>query len=276
MGSGCRSNRRSTSATIGGAIATNDSGPLRHRYGTPRDLLIGIRLALTDGRLIKAGGNVVKNVAGYDLGQADERIVRQPGRDRERDVQADAAAGARRARWSRASTTRLRWSTALAAIRREPARGLGVRGARRCDPRDAGESAAGGYRLLLKFESTPGALNAHVQKARAPVGGDAVRGRGRRGRSRRSGASTSRALWAAPGAIVKAAWLPASLGRVARVHRRRARHRRRRRATAAPRSASGLLRVDGDVAVAAAHRRATCGAKRPVPPRRRAAGGRRS
>jgi len=56
-------------ATIGGAIATNDSGPLRHRYGTPRDLLIGIRLALTDGRLIKAGGNVVKNVAGYDLGK---------------------------------------------------------------------------------------------------------------------------------------------------------------------------------------------------------------
>ncbi len=56
-------------ATIGGAIATNDSGPLRHRYGTPRDLLIGIRLALTDGRLIKSGGNVVKNVAGYDLGK---------------------------------------------------------------------------------------------------------------------------------------------------------------------------------------------------------------
>src|SRR5262249_52736730 len=56
-------------ATIGGAIATNDSGPLRHRYGTPRDLVIGIRLALTDGRLIKAGGNVVKNVAVYDLGK---------------------------------------------------------------------------------------------------------------------------------------------------------------------------------------------------------------
>ena len=54
-------------ATIGGAIATNDSGPLRHRYGTPRDLLIGVQLAMADGRLIKAGGNVVKNVAGYDL-----------------------------------------------------------------------------------------------------------------------------------------------------------------------------------------------------------------
>jgi len=54
-------------ATIGGMVATNDAGPLRHRYGTPRDLLIGITLALTDGTVIKAGGHVVKNVAGYDL-----------------------------------------------------------------------------------------------------------------------------------------------------------------------------------------------------------------
>jgi glycolate oxidase FAD binding subunit len=56
-------------ATIGGLVATNDSGSLRHRYGTPRDLLIGIGLATTDGRLAKAGGQVVKNVAGYDLGR---------------------------------------------------------------------------------------------------------------------------------------------------------------------------------------------------------------
>ena len=56
-------------ATIGGIVATNDSGPVRHRYGTPRDLLIGITLALTDGRIVKAGGHVVKNVAGYDLGK---------------------------------------------------------------------------------------------------------------------------------------------------------------------------------------------------------------
>ncbi len=54
-------------ATIGGILATNDSGPLRHRYGTPRDLVIGIQLATTDGVLAKAGGRVVKNVAGYDL-----------------------------------------------------------------------------------------------------------------------------------------------------------------------------------------------------------------
>jgi glycolate oxidase FAD binding subunit len=54
-------------ATIGGIVATNDSGPRRHRYGTPRDLIIGIEIALTDGRIARAGGRVVKNVAGYDL-----------------------------------------------------------------------------------------------------------------------------------------------------------------------------------------------------------------
>ena len=56
-------------ATIGGTIATNDSGSLRHRHGTIRDLLIGMHLATTDGLLVKSGGNVVKNVAGYDLGR---------------------------------------------------------------------------------------------------------------------------------------------------------------------------------------------------------------
>ena len=54
-------------ATIGGVVATNDSGPRRHRYGSPRDLIIGIEFARADGRLAKGGGIVVKNVAGYDL-----------------------------------------------------------------------------------------------------------------------------------------------------------------------------------------------------------------
>lgn len=54
-------------ATIGGLVATNDSGPRRHRYGTPRDLIIGVELARADGVIAKGGGIVVKNVAGYDL-----------------------------------------------------------------------------------------------------------------------------------------------------------------------------------------------------------------
>jgi glycolate oxidase FAD binding subunit len=54
-------------ATLGGVVATGDSGPLRHRYGAVRDLVLGITVALPDGTLARAGGKVIKNVAGYDL-----------------------------------------------------------------------------------------------------------------------------------------------------------------------------------------------------------------
>ncbi len=55
------------SATIGGIIATADSGSLRQRYGGVRDLLLGITFVRADGQIALAGGRVVKNVAGYDL-----------------------------------------------------------------------------------------------------------------------------------------------------------------------------------------------------------------
>ncbi|MCA1656271.1 MAG: FAD-binding oxidoreductase [Actinobacteria bacterium] len=54
-------------ATVGGVVAAGDSGPLRHGYGGPRDLVLGITVALSDGTLARAGGKVIKNVAGYDL-----------------------------------------------------------------------------------------------------------------------------------------------------------------------------------------------------------------
>jgi len=54
-------------ATVGGVVATGDTGPLRHRYGAPRDQVLGIRVALADGTLARSGGKVIKNVAGYDL-----------------------------------------------------------------------------------------------------------------------------------------------------------------------------------------------------------------
>jgi glycolate oxidase FAD binding subunit len=54
-------------ATLGGVIATNDSGPLRHRYGGVRDLVVGITVVLSDGTVAQSGGKVIKNVAGYDL-----------------------------------------------------------------------------------------------------------------------------------------------------------------------------------------------------------------
>ncbi len=56
-------------ATLGGVFATADCGPLQHRYGQPRDLVLGITVALSDGTLARAGGKVIKNVAGYDLGK---------------------------------------------------------------------------------------------------------------------------------------------------------------------------------------------------------------
>jgi glycolate oxidase FAD binding subunit len=54
-------------ATVGGIIATNDSGALRLKYGSLRDLIIGMTIVLADGTIAKSGGRVVKNVAGYDL-----------------------------------------------------------------------------------------------------------------------------------------------------------------------------------------------------------------
>jgi glycolate oxidase FAD binding subunit len=54
-------------STLGGIVATASSGSLRQRYGGVRDLLLGISFVRSDGELVKAGGRVVKNVAGYDL-----------------------------------------------------------------------------------------------------------------------------------------------------------------------------------------------------------------
>ena len=55
--------------TIGACLARRLSGPLSHRFGTPRDLVLGVTLVLGDGTVASSGGKVVKNVAGYDLGK---------------------------------------------------------------------------------------------------------------------------------------------------------------------------------------------------------------
>ena len=54
-------------ATVGGIVATRDAGSLRQQYGGVRDIALGVAFARADGQLVKAGGRVVKNVAGYDL-----------------------------------------------------------------------------------------------------------------------------------------------------------------------------------------------------------------
>ena len=56
-------------STIGGALAANASGPRRRRYGTARDMTIGMRFATLEGRLVSSGGMVVKNVTGLDMGK---------------------------------------------------------------------------------------------------------------------------------------------------------------------------------------------------------------
>jgi glycolate oxidase FAD binding subunit len=53
--------------TVGALVATAAAGPLRHGYGTPRDHVLGVEVVAGDGRLLRFGGRVVKNVAGYDL-----------------------------------------------------------------------------------------------------------------------------------------------------------------------------------------------------------------
>ena len=56
-------------ATVGGVVASNTSGPLRKQFGTARDLVIGMQFATLEGKLVRTGGMVVKNVAGLDMGK---------------------------------------------------------------------------------------------------------------------------------------------------------------------------------------------------------------
>src|SRR5678816_719386 len=57
----------SETATIGGIVNANSSGPRRRLYGTARDLVIGMKFATLEGKLVQSGGMVVKNVAGLDM-----------------------------------------------------------------------------------------------------------------------------------------------------------------------------------------------------------------
>jgi glycolate oxidase FAD binding subunit len=59
----------SDSATVGGMVAANVSGARRRHYGTARDLVIGMKFATLEGKLVQSGGMVVKNVAGLDMGK---------------------------------------------------------------------------------------------------------------------------------------------------------------------------------------------------------------
>jgi glycolate oxidase FAD binding subunit len=59
----------SAAATVGGILASNGSGPMRRGFGTARDLVIGMTFTMLDGKVVRSGGLVVKNVAGLDIGK---------------------------------------------------------------------------------------------------------------------------------------------------------------------------------------------------------------
>ena len=203
-------------ATIGGILATNDSGPLRHRYGTPRDLVIGIQLATTDGLLSKAGGQVVKNVAGYDLSKlvagsfgslaaivsATFKLTPLPAASKTLTFDVpDAAALAQLVRSVMASQLE---PIAFEIVFRGGA-GPPVQGGRGAPEKPA-------LQVLLRFASLPAVVEAQIARASAAlkgcatsshvVDGDAERALWREHASR---------LWDASGAIVRASWLPADV-----------------------------------------------------------------
>ena len=199
-------------ATIGGIVATNDSGPSRHRNGTPRDLVIGITLALTDGRLVKAGGTVVKNVAGYDLGKL---VSGSHG----------TLAGIVDVTFKLVPIAAV--SSTLMVLYSEPevavmTRDVATLAASQIEPAAFDVSVAASeltpYKLLLRIATSPAATDAQIAAARALVSGQAhiVSSTEMVG-----GMPAEEAMWrghnAAPwrgDAAVRFSWLPANLPEV--------------------------------------------------------------
>ena len=192
-------------ATIGGILATNDSGPLRHRYGTPRDLDIGIRLATTDGILSKAGGQVVKNVAGYDLGKliagsfgslaaivsATFKLAPIPKASRTLRLDVD----------STASLARI--VTTVMASHLEPLAFEIAWGTR------------GDLQVLLRFASLDAVVDAQIAQADAALRGFATRVISYAGESeQRQWDEHADQIWTdadGDAAVVRASWLPANI-----------------------------------------------------------------
>jgi len=208
-------------ATIGGILATNDSGPLRHRYGAPRDLILGVQLATTDGVLSKAGGQVVKNVAGYDLSKL---VAGSFG-----SLAAIVSATFKLSPIPEASTT-MRVTVAdesslaqavrtLMASQLEPTvfeiHVRSTQNSPNAQTRNAANSATSVFNVLLRFASLPVVVDAQVAGASEALKSfatsiDVVNGDAERTLWR----AHATALWEAPGAIVRASWLPASIAAV--------------------------------------------------------------
>jgi glycolate dehydrogenase FAD-binding subunit len=226
-------------ATIGGIVATNDSGPSRHRFGTPRDLLIGVTLALTDGRLVKAGGHVVKNVAGYDLGKlvsgsfgtlgaiVDATFKLLPIPQTSATVEAAYDDGEALARdVMQVSTSQLEPMAFDVMLE------------------------SGHYRLRLLFASSPAAVNSQVESAQrllskpsAVLTGDGEMA---------VWSAQTRSPWSGTGAVIRFGWLPAKLTEVAMLMRDVQQIAGSIVMVGRVGIGAGLMRVDGDSRVQAA------------------------
>ncbi|WP_026100734.1 FAD-binding oxidoreductase [Synechococcus sp. PCC 7336] len=147
-------------ATLGGAIATADTGSLRQRYGSVRDMLLGVTFVRHDGQVVKAGGRVVKNVAGYDLmkllagsygtlgisAQLTLRVYPQPEQSRSLLLVGSTAAIAALARQLRCSSLT---PTAIDLLSASIVKALGH------------PSATG---LLVQFQSIPSSIDAQIEQ----------------------------------------------------------------------------------------------------------------
>jgi glycolate oxidase FAD binding subunit len=193
-------------ATIGGMLASGDSGPLRHRFGTLRDLIIGVRIATPGGDLVHAGGRVVKNVAGYDLGKL---LAGSQG-----SLAAAVSATFKLSPVLPPSTTLVahcdELSTFAAAVARvkesqlEPI-AFDVRMQSATDPRDSGR-----FSIVIRFASTPRAVDAATNRAsELLVGGTVEMLTGDAERTLWTAQATG--AWAMPGAVVRLSWASASL-----------------------------------------------------------------
>ncbi len=141
--------------TVGALLAENASGPLRHRFGAPRDLLLGVTLVLADGTIANAGGKVVKNVAGYDLGRL---VCGSRGR-----LALIARASFRLHPLPRAARTLV--------IATEDAAGV-VTMLRRSQLEPSALDVLHPGRVAVLFEGSERAVEAQLDAARALVGGD--------------------------------------------------------------------------------------------------------
>ena len=221
-------------ATIGGIIATNDAGPMRHRFGTPRDLLIGVTLAMTDGRLVKAGGTVVKNVAGYDLGKL---VSGSHG-----TLAAIVDATFKLLPIPLASTTLV----ATYADGNAVAHDVAALNASQVELAafDMSVSSGGRWILLMRMASSPAATAAQAAEARrllssapAAVSGD---------EERSLWEEQIRAPWAEGGTIVRLSWLPSQLPAVVAALSRLSQNGCQVETFTGRTLGSGLLRLDGD------------------------------